>query len=419
MKNTTILRCGRTLLGGALALGISVTAITQVFAEDAAMDVPVYEGVEALDSIKLTYAQYSAAAQSPHVQAFADYVNKASGGKIEIEVFWASALMSASESAKGIAAGLADLGSALPVYTPADFPVTNWLNALSNQFPPGQPYGKLVSGGANSEFHVLNDDVRREYDKNGLHILGAAGGAAYDMMCNKPVADLEQAKGKRVRSPNQAFAREVEALGMVAVPIVISEVYEAYSRGIIDCVILYPWGYNSYGLTGVGGDNYWIRIPLSGWMATLALVNKGVWDGLPPVAQRILTDGYATLLEVDAAQTLAGTVKFGDSVREGKVQVLEISDDMMAALKAHQAKIVAELAANAPEGVTDPQQAIDQFMELMKKWSDIVSNDLGIPAESADANEVNDAWHEDHTAELRAYQQRVSKELAAAYAAAE
>ncbi|WP_224407545.1 hypothetical protein [Afifella sp. IM 167] len=405
------------LLAGAVAFGLALSQPVVAQESGSAAEIPTYEGVDQLDNIQLTYSEFTSSVQSPQTAAFADYVSKASKGKIQIQIFWSSSLMPTMEAPNGVASGLADMATALPVYTPADFPVTNWLNDLSNQFPAGQPYGKLVAGGANSEFHILNDDVRREYSEHGLHILGASGGAAYDLMCNKPVSNLEEAKGKRVRSPNQAFAEEVTALGMTPVPIVITEVYEAYSRGILDCVILYPWGYNSFSLTGISGEHYWVRVPLSGWMATLTLINKDKWEALPEVAQRILVDAYTRFLEVDAEQTLAGTVAFGEAIRSGKVKPLDASEDMIAALRKHQEQVTAGMAESAPAGVTDPQEAIDQFMALMDKWRKIVADDLGFQPEPEAAEDVVDSWNRDY--DFTAYQQRVAKELAAAYARTE
>src|SRR5690606_8784377 len=84
-------------------------------------EVPEYAGADELPEIKLTWSDINGPTSDNAMQvlAFLDYVNKASKGKIQIEVFWSSALMTFGETGTGIASGLADMGSVLPLYTPA------------------------------------------------------------------------------------------------------------------------------------------------------------------------------------------------------------------------------------------------------------------------------------------------------------
>lgn len=376
-----------------------------------AQDIQPYAGADQLPEITLSHSDLT----SPQSEAgratlaFVDYVNKASAGKIKIEVFWSSSLMSTTETPDGVASGLADIGYALPVYTPSDFPVTNWLTTLSNQAKGGNPYGQLVTSAANSEFHLTNPVIKKEYEDRGLHILGAVGANAYDFLCTSPVKTLADAKGKRTRTPNQAFAFEAESLGMIAVPLVISEVYEAFSRGIIDCIILQPHSYITFGVTDLDRDKYFINLDLSGWIAAMFLVNKDKWDSLPPLAQKILTDGYTQYMAVNTQITYDMHQQFGDLIKAGKITPVDADQDVLDALHAHQAKSLAEMVKNAPPGVENPQAVIDDYLGLIAKWKGIV-DELGFKPAPTSWAEIEPTWYEPR--DFGPYQARVAEELA-------
>jgi len=377
-----------------------------------AQDVAPYEGADQLPEMRFTTSE-GAALPAPGqdlatILDLAEYVGAASGGKIVFEPYWSNSLLSYAEAADGVASGTADMANALTVYTPAEFPVTNWLNTLTNRLKGGQPYGKLVALGAVAEFYATNDDLQREYDEHGLHVVGSNGGTAYDLFCSKPVKSLADAKGTQTRTANQAVAKEVESMGFSPVSIAANEIYEAFTRGIIKCVYLFPAGYETQ-LATVPGEKYWIHLDLSGWMNNLHIFNKAKWDAMPPLARKIITDGYVRYLAHDAETTFLNTRKFGQRIKDGQITAVQPDAELLAALHAHQDKVVAELAASAPPVVTDPQAAIDQFTGLIDKWRKIVSDELKIPDVPDDANAVVDAWMIDY--DFKPFQDRLIEEL--------
>lgn len=394
------------VFGAGLVISLPVVSFAQVVAP--------YDGADQLPEMTLNMSELSApgSGSGKATQAFVDYVRDASGGKIHIEVFWSGSLLATTEVPNGVASGTADMGQSLPVYTPADFPVTNWLSTVSNQLKGGQPFGKLVASAANSEFHAVNKVIRKEFEDRGLHILGANGQTAYDLFCNKPVHNLAEAKGKRVRSPAQNFARESEAIGMTPVPVVGAELYEAFSRGIVDCMILFPAANIDWGTTGIPGKKYWLNIELSGFIANLLVVNKEKWDAMSPVARRILTDGYTLLLQTEVQNTYATTREFGDLIRSGEIDAVQPDADLLDALAVHQEKELAAMASSAPADVENPRAVVDEYLALIDKWRTIVSDELGIAPAPANAADIVGTWYADY--DFGPFQKRLSDELAKA-----
>lgn len=380
-----------------------------------AFDVPSYKGAEQLPDIQLRWSDFNGptSEQAMPVKAFLEYVDRASNGKIKIEVFWASALMSYGESAGGIASGLADMGSALPVYTPTDLPVANFLNSLPMLADSGYPAGQLVMTGVAAEFAATNEDMKRELAGFGLHALGASGAAGYDTLCNKPWSDLASAKGKRTRTPGQSFAFEVQDLGMVPVPMTYTEVYEAFSRGILDCVILNPGAYISSGSYDVPGPKIWVNVPLSSFIFNAFMFNKERWDALPPTAQKILTDAAvlsATLSPVASAQNYR---TFGDLIRSGAVTPQLVGEDVTNQMSAFQKRTLEELRAKAPPAVSDAHAFVAQYEALFEKWNKIVREELRYPGQRenlTDASTYIDAWYPEY--DFGPFAARLREELA-------
>lgn len=359
-----------------------------------AQDVPVYPGVEALPDIPLVISDSYAPStwMGAGVQVFVDYLTKASGGKIKPEVYWSGSLVTMPELAEAIASGVADVGLLSPIYDPASFPVANWITTLANQAGGGVPYGTEVFTGAHTEFVMTSPEVQKEFADRSLHILGAQTTQAFDLMCNKPVQTLADAKGKRVRTGGQVFAREAEALGMTPVPVPPLEMYEAFQRGIVDCLVLHAMGYLDFGVAGVDSDKYLTNPEFAGFNSLYFTINKQKWDAMPDLARQIINDAYAVLMRVQLNGMYQRFTDFGKMVEAGKVKTLQPGEDLVAALKAQQQAAIEGLAATAPAGLDTPQAVVDRYLGLVEKWRGIVGNELKQSPAPSEINAEVAAW---------------------------
>lgn len=364
-----------------------------------AFDMPDYAGVDELPAMSFTFASnYSPTSGGGKTdQAFMDYVEAASKGKITFSVLWSGSLLGMAETAQGVASGTADIAYVLTLYTPADFPINNWMTMLASESRGGMPLGYIATNGALNEFFATNAEVRKEIEDFGLHILNATGGNAYDLTCTSPVTNLDQAKGKRTRAGGQSFSREAEALGMVPVAIIGSETFEALSRGVVDCNILQPRSNYNQGYMDIPNYKYWTSIEMTGYNAGLLVMNGQKWDSLPPLAQQILSDANIAYLEAFMTEDVVpGTRAFGDLIRNGSVVAAAVDDNMRQVLRDFQESQIALMPSVAPAGVTDPEGFIAQYRALIDKWQDIARTEFGIEPESTDITQVVDSWYVDH-----------------------
>ena len=376
------------------SLLLALTTTTFSTSAVLAQDMPTYEGVDSLPTINLRqtepYAQDSEGGRA--TTAFAEYVKEASKGKITMEIFWSGSLMGANENAEGIASGLADSGTVAPIYDPASFPIANWLTALGNRASLDLPLGIEALDAAHWEFSMTSPELIKEFDDRGLHMVGAGSGFAFDMLCSSPIKSLADFKGKRARAAGVVYSKEAEALGMVPVPLIPAEMYEAFQRGIVDCVILHPPGYNNFGLMGVDKKKYFVNLEFSGFLSVYYSMNKEKWDALPPVAKQILTDGWLVYRKTSLLGTWGEIQKFGAQVKAGEAEAIQPDADLINALKTHQAKDLANMLNTAPKTIADPKAMQERFLGLIKKWQGLLGTELGWKSAGGDVNARINGW---------------------------
>lgn len=321
------------------------------------------------------------------LEAYAAAITEATGGKVTFEFHMASGLLAPAEAAEGIGAGVADMGSMLTPYTPALFPVGNWMVGLGTLPKGGVPFATAYGGVAQVEYQLSTPELVDEFASIGLVILGSAFNQAFDMLCTKPVRTLDDAKGKRIRTGGQLWSLEVQALGMQPVPLVPTELYEGFSRGIVDCLDLHVNGYFDFGLLGVPGKKYWTPVELAGWNASYYVMNKARWDSMPPELQTIFREKFPVYLETLFEAVSARHAEFAEHLRTNDdIEALAPDASLTDAIAAFQAGYVADMVKTAPPTVANPQAVIDRARASLDKWRAIAleSGLAPVPADIAE-----------------------------------
>lgn len=306
------------------------------------------------------------------LQEYMKAVTEASGGRITFDFFPSAAVLAPAEQAAGIAAGTADMGQVLTPYNPADFPVSNWVAEMGTLPKGGVPFSQLYGSMAQTEFVRTNPDYLAEMNGQGLHVIGAAFTQAFDMLCNKPVKTLADAQGKRIRVGGKVWANEVQAIGMTPVPLVPTEIYEAFQRGIVDCLSIHPNVYLDYGLLDVPGTKYYVPVEFSGWNTAVLAINKAKWDAFPQSVRDVLNGAFPVFLEKQLEGNYARHTTFAALTDKNDVELIQPADDLVKALADYHAKALDGLAATAPPTVKDPAKLIADFKALQDKWKGLV-----------------------------------------------
>ncbi|MEU3270867.1 C4-dicarboxylate TRAP transporter substrate-binding protein [Saccharomonospora sp. NPDC006951] len=321
-----------------------------------------------LRPVTLRVANFTAASADGPFNAFAAEVERRTGGKITFESYWGGSLLTSEEMAQGVRGGIADIGMFGPEKYPSEYPMSNWLTHLNSLVEPRDPLGLMQGFAAITEFVLTDEPLTEYFRERDLKILFTYTPITnYHLACKTPVRTLEEARGKRVRSGGTFTDGDIEAMGMVPVNLPTGDIYESLQRGVIDCTVAMPKFMVAYGIAEVA--KHYTEVPITGY-SQYQVMNLGVWESLPPDAQRAITDSLGTWYEHLLTEEGIGYQRelYAEAPAEYGVRFHEPAPDMVEAVRAEQAAAVAQLPSVAPEGVADPHAAIERYRAVLDDW---------------------------------------------------
>jgi TRAP-type C4-dicarboxylate transport system substrate-binding protein len=237
--------------------------------------------------IKLKYAEYDPPTADIVYDVnihewWAGQVAERTGGKVEVEVFFAEALCKSADSFDALDNGIADIAH-IPV--PA-FPARLRILSFISDGPVCHGNGKLFLEVID---RLMYANLLPEYD--GYQPIFWLGGTPGGYLCifttDKKITQMEDLKGLKIRARGDPTMRVVEGLGATPVAISTGELYMSLERGIIDGLTT-PWGYIEYGkLYEV--TNYCVDYGISGSLKSTIMTDK-LWNSLPAEVQVVLLE---------------------------------------------------------------------------------------------------------------------------------
>src|SRR5690606_33166630 len=122
------------------------------------------------------------------------------------------------------------------------------------------------------------------------------------------------------------------------------------------------------------------------------VMNKDRWEALPSVAQQIIWDHLGLF-----ARTYHEEVQsyYRQWAEEGPSRGLTFhapAEDLASTLSDFQEASRGQLPQNAPEGVTDPEGFITDYMAALEEWRGIIVDDLAYPVFGSSAEEVVESF---------------------------
>lgn len=295
-------------------------------------------------------------------------ITEYTGGKITFENYWSSSLLNAISTLPGVGDGVADIGLIIPTYYPQELPVGSWLYGLGGALSGSTVHDVAAGGAAALETVLALEPLTNEYASHNLKVLQGTSTPAYNLLCNKPISSLEDAKGIRARAIGAVWSDTVQALEMSPVSIAWNEAYEGLQRGVFDCMVINPNQYVS-GLVLKDVAPEYVPVTMAQLQASTWVINLDTWNGFPVELQNFITqesvrsafniwNGYLQI-EAEAGDLIAA----GTEVRTSDVSALE------PVAKAQREAAVAALADAAPGSVSDPQGVIDTYLERIGYWT--------------------------------------------------
>jgi TRAP-type C4-dicarboxylate transport system substrate-binding protein len=323
--------------------------------------------------------------------AFMDEVEEKSDGKITFDTYWSAALLPGNEMLTGVSSGVVDMGQILPNNFPQELPVGNLMIQMGSMPSDSFPLGTLQGAAAAQEMYATSDELQAELEGANMTALAVVFPyIQYDLLCTTPIDTPADAAGKRVRTPGGVWNGELEALGMVPVPMPFGETYEALQRGVIDCVALMPAANMDSGLVEIAKE--FTPVAMSGFLGAYLGFNLDTWNSLPVEAQQILQDAAVLWWQEYQGGAIG---RYADMAIDGPKYfdlVYHDPSELDEIVIEAQEDALAALGASDVPGVEDTAAFIDSYQELLDKWSGILTDDLGLEELPRDADSIRDSW---------------------------
>lgn len=279
-----------------------------------------------------------------------------------------SGLVAPNEMSAGLRDGVTEMGTLLMPYFPAEFPEASLPSELSI-------IGKsnLAISSAVTEYVATCPECLAEFARNGQVYLGTDATPPYNLLTMKPVRNLDDMKGLRIRTGARLYAGFVAAMGGEATQIPSSELFESLSQGVIDGTFS---GNHEIIANRLGDVIKYVTETEEGVFngAADATVSKLLWDRMSPEDRVALARAsqygtskglYAFLRDAKAAREVPG------------IEFIPMDATLVAAKEAYNAEQLAGVAKILTDrGVTDAQAKVDRYIALVEKWDGLVTEGM-------------------------------------------
>lgn len=288
-------------------------------------------------------------------------IEKRTGGQVKHEFYWSESLVKAKDSLDAIKAGTCDLGGAPDmVYHPGRFPIWQFSQLM---FLGGPDLTGVMR--AWNEMALTHPKLKEEIEKQGVKFLSTFGYPT-TFMCRKPLANLEDFKGLKLRAVG-ATAKWVSSVGATAVPLTFYEVTEGLARGVVDGTMGYLYVHVPYKFHDF--CKFFTATPVSNCLIVNTWMNLDVWNRLSPEVQKIYEETwreyYPKAIAKHASEEIAGQMK---TLKDSGVKIIELTPEQYAKWKGSAAFLVDDYAGKVQKLGVDGRKIVEQFETLYKKY---------------------------------------------------
>lgn len=312
------------------------------------------------------------------MEAYTKRIEDRTQGKVSFEYFYAGSLVPAKEMTSALGAGLFDFGFVLPSYEPAKFSVDEWQGSLAIPTEQNPVLEYATTALSHFEWTSGLDAHTKQFTSAGIQPVmpSFSISGAYGLLCkdkNETMADLA---GKRSRVAGSTWTGEAQNLGLTPVSLPITEVYQAFQSGVIDCWMGHIADAGANGFFD-HGKYFNLGVGLTAYSQALYGFNKDTWDAFPEDVKEIIWDetaAYAAELLQDALTQHYTTAE--SSAKSGVNYTLP-DVEMLQKVQSYHDSVRAQAAKKAPTEIEDAAGQVARLGELRDKWKARLEGELG------------------------------------------
>ena len=250
---------------------------------------------------------------------FAQEVEKRSGGKIKVRMFFGGTLGKSNEILDLVAKGAVDMGSVVQGYFTSNLPFAAMTNSLPMTFFDGEAAMRAAM-----KMEKENQDQIAEYERNNIKPLIHRYLPNYKLICTKEVRTMSDLQELKVRTFGNYMPKMFAAIGVTPVNVLPTENYEALKRGSMDCSYLTNANFLAYKLHEVAPNV--IDVKFGGINAYFLAMNLDKFNSLPKAAQDLLVQVGLEATEFAAEQTEAIEAQALETMLDDGAKLIKFED---------------------------------------------------------------------------------------------
>jgi TRAP-type transport system periplasmic protein len=288
-------------------------------------------------------------AQHHYLLAYKDALEKASNGRIEVQVYPASQLGAIPVEIQGV-----QLGSIQAFMSPVDF--FTGIDPRFSVFAAPMLFKDEAQAAKAIHDPALEPKILALAESKGLVGMSMLSVGASHYAAKKPILRLADFKGKKLRINGSELERaKMSALGATGIAMALSEVMPALDQGVIDGTIS---GFAVFVPFKMNTLVHVVTVTNDTMLISIAMVSKRWLEGLPPDLQKLVLE-TGKKLEPDA-QVFAL-----DILKKLQQQWLDMGGEVHM-LPAEDMAEMKTLLTPVGEEVTKSQPAVHDFYEEVR-----------------------------------------------------
>lgn len=296
-------------------------------------------------------------------------LEKMSNGKIKVETTWSQTVHSVREGRKAVRTGLSDHAPCFSLYTARDY---NMVGGLGLPFLFGNSHEAVATAE-----ELYPKYLKEEFERYQVLIMREAHTGPYHLYNNKPVRNINDIVGMKIRAGGGTHSKIIAALGATQVGMPGADAYTAMQRGTIDAIHFNDAAALTFRLNevakyrSVNGFNV---------LTVEYCLSKDFFDDLPADLQKVVSNWGRQMAIAEAV----GFYDYGGIVNVAKMneltglETVQITD--VPAWKAKLASVEAEWIAETAKKGLPAAEFVADIKKVAAKYAKMSANDIMLNA---------------------------------------
>ncbi|MEM8811343.1 MAG: TRAP transporter substrate-binding protein DctP [Pseudomonadota bacterium] len=349
---------------GLVARSAAALALAGLMATGAAAPFAVGEAEAQMRELRFAEFGPNRGTRAGALQWLDEQMRERSGGTLGLNITWGGALLGAKTAAQGLADGVADMASIVPVYAPGKLVAYEAVDTV--QF--GDEWVGMM---ATYEFMTKNPTALAEQKKANIRYFGNyTTGPTQLLMKDANVTTATDLNGMTIRATG-AFVPALESVGASTVSLPQPKVYEALSNGSVDGSTTYYYVVKAY-------KHYEViksitELNMGQVLAFGVAMNGNTYDSLTADQKKLMDQLGLEFTDYMAEKMFASRTEVKKELQEGidghSVQMLDPSPELRAELIKVADADVAKWIEKADKKGFDSEAMLGNYKDLIAKYT--------------------------------------------------